>query len=73
MIKLYSRLKLGWKLFIWEAGILFAIVITGLLNPNENFLEKNLGDTLIVFFLSYIIWWGIVFVVLWIIDGFKNE
>jgi len=72
MIKLYSRLRLGWKLFIWEAGILFAIVITGLLNPKTYFMEWVLEDTLIFFFLSFIIYWGIVFIILWIIDGFKN-
>jgi hypothetical protein len=72
MFKLYSRLSLGWKLFIWEAGILFAIVITGLLSPNTYFSEWHLEDTLIFFFLSFIIWWGIVFIVLWIIDGFRN-
>ena len=73
MKNLYSRLKLGWKLFIWEAGIVFAIIITGILNPNINFLDWDLEDILIVFFLSFIIWWGLVFVVLWIIDGFKKE
>jgi hypothetical protein len=73
MFRLYSRLKLGWKLFVWEAGIVFAIVIAGLLYPNSYFKDWQLKDTLIVFFLSYIIWWGIVFVVLWIIDGFRNE
>jgi hypothetical protein len=72
MKNLYSRLKLGWKLFIWEAGIVFAIVVTGLLSPDVNFHNLNLQDTLILFFLSYLIWWGLVFVVLWIIDGFKN-
>jgi len=72
MKNLYSRLKLGWKLFVWETGILFAVVITGLLTPNVYFLSWNLQDTLIVFFLSYILWWGFVFIVLWIIDGFKN-
>jgi len=73
MIKLYNRLSLGWKLFVWEAGILFSIVATGLLNSRTYFLEWDLEDTLIFFFLSFIIWWGLVFVVLWIIDGFKNE
>lgn len=72
MIKLYSRLSLGWKLFIWEVGILFAIIMTGLLNPRTYFLEWELEDTLIFFFLSFLVWWGIVFVILWIIDGFKN-
>jgi hypothetical protein len=72
MIRYYRRLSLGWKLFIWEAGILFSVIITGLLNSGTYFLEWDLEDTLIFLFLSYIIWWGIVFVVLWIIDGFKN-
>jgi|MGYP000411592606 hypothetical protein len=72
MIKLYSRLRLGWKLFIWEAGILFAIVVTGLLNPKTFLNGWALEDTLIFFFLSFIVWWGIVFVILWIIDGFRN-
>jgi hypothetical protein len=72
MIKLYSKLKLVWKLFVWEAGIVFAIVITGLLNPNGYFLTWDLEDTLIVFLLSYLLWWGLVFVVLWIIDGFRR-
>ncbi len=72
MIKLYSRLRLSWKLFIWEAGILFAIVVTGLLNPKTFLNEWALEDTLIFFFLSFIVWWGIVFVILWIIDGFRN-
>jgi hypothetical protein len=72
MIKLYSRLSIGWKLFIWETGILFAIVITGLVNSRIYFTDWDLEDALILFFLSFILWWGIVFVVLWIVDGFRN-
>jgi hypothetical protein len=47
-------------------------VVTGLLNPKTFLNGWALEDTLIFFFLSFIVWWGIVFVILWIIDGFRN-
>ena len=72
MLKIYRELKFGWKIFLWELGILFSVVITGLINIDNPFDEWALKDILVLFFLFFIAWWAIVFVILWIIDGFRH-
>ncbi len=72
MLKIYNELKFGWKILLWELGILFAVVITGLINLDNPFDEWAIEDILVLFFLFFITWWAIVFVTFWIIDGFRH-
>lgn len=82
MIKLYKRLNAGWKRLLWVLGILFALVIPGLINPNiyldvinqNSYLGRwKIEETIIVIYLTLAGWWVAVFYILVIINGFRKK
>jgi hypothetical protein len=82
MIKLYKRLNTGWKRLLWVLGIVFSLVVPGMINPdiyldiidNNAYLGKwRIEETIIVIYLTLAAWWVAVFYVLIIIEGFKKK
>ena len=82
MFKLYKRLHAGWKRLLWVLGIIFSLVVPGLINPNiyldiinqNSYLGRwQIEETIIVIYLTLAGWWAIVFYVLVIINGFRKR
>ena len=82
MIKLYKRLNTGWKRLLWVLGIIFSLVVPGIINPNiyldiinnSSYLSKwRIEETIIVIYLTFAAWWAAVFYILVIIEGFRKK
>ena len=82
MIKLYKRLNAGWKRLLWVLGIIFSLVVPGMINPNmyldvisnnSNLSRWTIEETIIVIYLTLAAWWVAVFYILIIIEGFRKK
>jgi len=82
MINLYKRLNAGWKRLLWVLGILFSLLVPGLINPNIylDVINQNsylggwkIEETIIVIYLTLAAWWVAVFYILVIINGFRKK
>jgi hypothetical protein len=82
MIKLYKRLNAGWKRLLWVLGIIFSLVVPGIINPNmyldvisnnSNLSRWTIEETIIVIYLTLAAWWVAVFYILIIIEGFRKK
>ena len=82
MIKLYKRLNAGWKRLLWVLGIIFSLVVPGIINPNmyldvisnnSNLSRWTIEETIIVIYLTLAAWWVAVFYILIIIEGLRKK
>lgn len=71
MIKTYKQLKLGQKRLILVLSIVFALLISYLAD-NREFLDFDDPDFYKPLIIGWIIYWPIVLIILWVIEGFKN-
>lgn len=71
MIKTYKQLKLGQKRLVLVLSIVFALLISYLAD-NRDFLDFDDIDFYKPLIIGWIIYWPIVLIILWVIEGFKN-
>lgn len=72
MVKKIKKLNLGTQRLLLILSFIAALLISYIINPID-FLDFDDEEFWFGYIFSWFIYWAIVFIVLWIIDGYSEK
>lgn len=72
MLQKFKQLKTGQKRLVFVLSFLFALLIQYITEPRD-FLDFQDEDFWLPLIIGWIVYWVLVMIVLWVIDGFKKQ
>jgi len=68
----YKKLKLSWKLLLWEVCVLFTVVVSGIIIQEFYIGGWGIKEKLILLYIIFILWWMLFFTFYWIYHQVKK-